>query len=366
MNKKKLIIFMPSIEGGGVEKNLYIISDFLTSKIADISLITVSKKETNRFNKKIKFITPKSLYWSKVNKKIKYLVCLYLLLIEIIKNKKILVFCFQANIYCTLLCKFFGIKIVVRSNSSPSGWGKGFIKKFIFKNLLGLSDNIIVNSTDFKKELKTRFNLDSVCIYNPLNIKEIIYKSKKKLPFKFFTDNKKLKIVNVARFTDQKDHMSLLKAVKILKNKINLDVLIIGRGVNLDLMKSFINLNNLRKQVKIINFQNNPFPIINKSDVFVLTSRFEGLPNVLLESLALKKFIISTDCPTGPREILDGGKNGFLFKVGDYEDLSKKIILYNNNKKKLYKKIFNGHKRLDRFSFNKNLKKYYLILNKYL
>ena len=66
----------------------------------------------------------------------------------------------------------------------------------------------------------------------------------------------------------------------------------------------YIHENKLSNLVQIINFQNNPFNLIKSSDVFILTSLYEGLPNVLLESQVLKKFIISSNCPTGPREIL--------------------------------------------------------------
>ena len=74
-----------------------------------------------------------------------------------------------------------------------------------------------------------------------------------------------------------------------------------------------------------------------RSDLFILSSIFEGLPNVLLESLALNRFIISSNCPTGPSEILSYGKGGILFKIGDYKDLGKKIIFYKKNKFKLKK-----------------------------
>ena len=57
------------------------------------------------------------------------------------------------------------------------------------------------------------------------------------------------------------------------------------------------------------------------SDAFILSSKYEGSPNVLLEAITLNKIIISSDCPTGPSEILDGGKGGILFKVGDYKNL---------------------------------------------
>ena len=62
----------------------------------------------------------------------------------------------------------------------------------------------------------------------------------------------------------------------------------------------------------MINYQDNPYKFIDKTDILVLTSIYEGLPNVLLEALTLKKFIISSDCPAGPREILENGKHGFL------------------------------------------------------
>ena len=79
----------------------------------------------------------------------------------------------------------------------------------------------------------------------------------------------------------------------------------------------------------------------------VLTSLYEGLPNVLLEALTLKKFII------------ENGKNGFLFKMKDYNQLAKKIFIYSKNKKLYKNKIISGYRSLDRFDFNYNCKKYY-------
>ena len=74
MSQKRLIIFMPSIEGGGVEKNLFIISDFLIKKINDISIITISKSYKNKFNKKIKFISPKLNFWDSLGRRKKFIV----------------------------------------------------------------------------------------------------------------------------------------------------------------------------------------------------------------------------------------------------------------------------------------------------
>ena len=208
---------------------------------------------------------------------------------------------------------------------------------------------------------QSKFKIHAECIYNPLNKSEIMKKSKVKSKIKF--DKKKLKLINVGRFTNQKDQLTLLKAVNRIKHKIRFNLFLVGRGVEKDNLTKFIDENNLSKDVKLIDFQNNPFNLIKSSDVFILSSSYEGLPNVLLESQVLKKFIISSNCPTGPREILLNGKAGFLFNVGDYIKLSNLILYYSKNKKSLSKKISIGYKNLSRFDYNQNLKKYLSIIN---
>ena len=361
--QKKLIIFIPSIEGGGVEKNLFIISKYLKDKIKNISVITLSNRYKNRFVG-INFISPKANFWSKIGRRKKFFVGLFLLFLEILKDRNMLVFSFQGNVYCTLLCKLLGIKIIVRSNSAPDGWSQNKLKYLVFKYVLGSADKIIVNSLDFKKKFKTKFKIHAECIYNPLNKNEIIKKSKIKNKFKF--DKKKLNIINVGRYTDQKDQLTILKAVNRIKKKIKLNLLIVGRGVEKEKLTNFINENNLSRQVQLINYQKNPFNLIKSSDVFILSSLYEGLPNVLLESQVLKKFIISSDCPTGPREILLNGRAGFLFNVGDYIKLSNLILYYSKNRKSLSKKILIGYKNLNRFDQNKNLNMYYKLIIRYL
>ena len=119
----------------------------------------------------------------------------------------------------------------------------------------------------------------------------------------------------------------------------------------------------LNKHFKLLDFKKNPYPYIKKSDIFVLSTKFEGLPNVLLEAITLNKLVISSNCPTGPSEILDNGNGGLLFKVKDHKQLSQKIIFAIKNKKKCAKKILFAKKRLQRFDFSKNLLKYFDVLN---
>ena len=231
---------------------------------------------------------------------------------------------------------------------------------------MGLADTVIVNSKDFRKEFKKKFNLPTVMIYNPLNKHEIIKLSKKKINFPFFDKSKNdLKIINIGRFTDQKDQLTLLKSVNEIKEKINVKLLVIGRGANFYKLSKFIDDNKMNKMTKILNFKENPFPYLNKSDLFVLTSKFEGLPNVLLEAATLKKNIISTNCPTGPKEILQNGKYGFLCNIGDYKQISRKIIYCKTADKKTLNRIISlAYKALDRFDYRLNLNKYYLEIKK--
>lgn len=361
--KKKLIIFMPSIEGGGVEKNLFIVSNYLVKNFKSVSLITISKKYKNKFDKKINFISLKSDYWDTLSRRTKYFLAIILLIRELLTKENSIIFAFQANIYAIITCKLLNKKIIVRSNSAPAGWSQNIFKKFIYKFFLKKADIVMANSRDFIKSLKSEFNVNAHCIYNPLNKNEIIKKSKIKTK-KYFESKNKLKILNIGRFVDQKDQMTFLKALNKIQNKIEFEARIMGRGIKENELQNFINENNLKSKVKLIKFSKNPYPIIQQTEILILSSKYEGLPNILLEAQALKRFIISSNCPTGPREILLNGKCGLLFKVEDSTDLSKKILYYNENKIHLKKLIKLGFKKLDRFDYYFNLKKYLNLIKK--
>ena len=360
-NRINLIMFMPSIEGGGVEKNLFLLSNFLVERLNKLTLITISKNYKKKFNRSIRFVSLSSDSWDKFGRRLKYFFAIILLIKEICKNKNIIVFSFQANVYCILVCKLFGVKIISRSNSAKYSLTKNWFKRKIFKIFLNLADKIVTNSLQLKKDLKKEFNVSATCIYNPLNTTEIKKKSKIKSK-KIFKTNKIIKILNIGRFTDQKDQITLLKSLNYIKNDIDYQAVIIGKGILKSKLKKYIVENNLVKNVKLMSFVKNPFNLIKQTDLFILSSKYEGLPNVLLEALVLKKFIISSDCPTGPKEILLSGRGGLLFKAGDYKELSEKIIYFLNNRKKCNKLLKSAISNLDRFDYRKNLESYYNLI----
>ena len=102
--------------------------------------------------------------------------------------------------------------------------------------------------------------------------------------------------------------------------------MILGEGsLREDLEKEVLDLK-ISNHVKFLGFVDNPYAYMREADVFVLPSLWEGFGNVILESLAVGTQVVSTDCPSGPSEILDNGKYGILTEVDDPEDLSEKII----------------------------------------
>jgi glycosyltransferase involved in cell wall biosynthesis len=362
--KKNVIIFMPSIEDGGVEKNLFEVSNYLAKNNINLEVITCNNNMSFKFSKNIKFIGTKNSFWHNKSRYVKYFVCLLILFFTLIRRKeKTLIFAFQANIYAIIIAKILNIKVITRSNSAPPGWSQNIIKNFIYKFLIKFSNDVMVNSIEFKKIFEKKFNIKVDCIYNPFNKNFVLKKIRIKKKITFFK-KKYLNIISVGRLTDQKDHLTLLKSIKELKSNFKIKVIIIGKGNTKEILRKYITENNLENKIKLFGYTNNPFPYIQISDIVVLTSKFEGLPNILLESQYLKKYIISTDCPTGPKEILLNGRAGDLIKIGDYKKLALLIKSYSNRKKNILTKIKIGYKNFYRFDYNLNCKKYLNFINK--
>ncbi len=357
---KNVIMFIPSIEDGGVEKNLFIVSNYLIRQKIKVKIFTCNYNKKKNFDKNIKLIGTKNSFWFNKSRKIKYAVCLLLLFIYLLKKgSNDLVFAFQANIYAIIVAKLTGSKVITRSNSSPSGWSKNFFKKKFYGFIIKLANGVMVNSNQFKNEFKKIFNINARCIFNPF---DKYYFNKKKIS-RSAKKNNKLNILSIGRLTNQKDHITLLKAAKLINPKLNPSIKIIGKGTNYLLLKNYIKNNKLENLVKLLGYKSNTINYLNGTDIFVLTSKYEGLPNVLLEAQFLKKYIISTNCPTGPKEILLNGLAGDLVGIGDYKGISKLINSYKQRNKIIKRKIKNGTKNFYRFNYDVNCKKYLDFIN---
>lgn len=370
MNKENnLIFFNPSIEGGGVTKNLFGLVNDLAVKKFNVFFCTYNKKIENKlflkiykFNKNIKIIYPSLKIFK--NYRICKIVTCFIKIIFFNFNKKITIISFQANIFAIIAAKITGSKIIIRCNTSPDKYIKNFISKKIFYYFYSKADGIIVTSISFKKKFSNFFNLNCFVHKQILDANEIIKKSKKKIKFDFFKNKKILKLISVGRLVDQKDHITLLNSIKRLIKCRPVRLLLIGSGENENKIRNFIQTNNLNNWVKLINFTPNPFPYIKLSDVFILTSKYEGNPNILLEVATLKKLIISTDCNVGPKEILQNGKNGFLVKIGDYNRISNILIKLNLQNKTIKNKIKNNYLNVLQNYKKNNTNEFIEVLNR--
>jgi glycosyltransferase involved in cell wall biosynthesis len=360
---KKLIIFNPSIEDGGVEKNLFLIVNYLANKIPSLILITSSINKKKFFSKKIVFSTIYFKFFDHFKRYPKYFFCTFLLIFNIIKYKRrVVVFAFQANIYAIIASKLLGANIITRSNTSPNGWNKSSIKQLIFKFFFKKTDLIIVNSFDFKKQMDKAYSIKTKVILNPFDFDYIKKKSLENAENSFYKKNN-LKLISAGRLVNQKDQITILKAVKlVLKNNKNIQLVIVGKGEKETVLNKYIFRNKLERYIKLVGYQDNPFKYIRSADIFILSSKYEGLPNVLIESMFLKKSVISSDCPTGPKEILDNGNYGSLFKVGDYKSLAELIL----NFKKSKKKIKNAFSSCSRYNYQNNCEEYFKSIKPYL
>jgi len=356
---KNLIIFIPSIESAGVEKNFFTLSNYFSHKIDNIYLITANTNHKFKLKKKIKIISPKSGFWNNKPRIIKCFICLFLIL-KTFRIRNSILFSFQSNLFAAIISKIYNFKLIIRLNTSPNKYIDNIYKKFFFRLIYNSADEVIVNSKKFKKILKEKLNIDSSFIYNPASK---IHKFKK-LNNKLI---KHLKILNIGRLTDQKDQNTMLKSMNLLKaNKIPFKATIIGAGEKYNELKKYIVDMNLQKMVKLTGFKKEAFKYIRFANLFILSSKYEGLPNVLIEAQQIGVPIISTDCPTGPREILMNGKLGVLVPVGNYEKLYNEIKRYYLDSKVLINKSKLAKKYLKRFDKIDNCEKYYKLINKHL
>ncbi|OUU53382.1 MAG: hypothetical protein CBC25_00820 [Pelagibacteraceae bacterium TMED65] len=173
--KKNIVFFIPSIEGGGVEKNFFLLLKYLTKKYKKIYVISADRK-LPQYLKDIVLINPRFKFLSESRRFFKTAYCLYLL-ISNFAFKKTTILSFQSNVSIIIVSKIFSFKIIARLNTSLKKYINNIFKRFFFKLIYSKADQIIVNSKNFKKELDT-INIKSNLIYNLIEPKKIKKKNK--------------------------------------------------------------------------------------------------------------------------------------------------------------------------------------------
>ncbi len=366
MNKKiKIYIFSPYTNIGGDTLSLSRLIRNLNKKKYDISFLSVKGTVINKYvkQKNIKVIN------LNVNKTIFSIFKLVKIIKEdFSKNYKKYIFLSNqnfANIISIIVKKILNKKIklilVERNHLDEFKYQnslKNKIIKYLIKKLYRNADVIIGISKKLSSDLSKLTKKKVFTIYNPSFDKKIFQFSKTKI--KYF--KKKNLILSVGRFENQKDPITILKAFKLVNKKIDANLLMIGFGSKYNELKNFIKKNNLEKNVQLLINITNPYPYYKFAKLFVLASKYEGFGNVIVEAAMFKIPVISSKCNSGPLEILDNGKGGDLFGVGNYKELSKKM-LDNLKNKNSNKKVNYLYKSLIRFNVKDHCKKYIKIFN---
>ncbi|MDO9757697.1 glycosyltransferase [Glaesserella parasuis] len=200
--------------------------------------------------------------------------------------------------------------------------------------ILNQYQKIISICDDMKKAIVKDTNLPEhkiFTIYNPINIEKIRELSN--------THNNEIQekeyLIQVARLDKIKRHQDLIYIYSELVRKgIYHKLLIIGDGPERENLEQLIIKLNLQYKCLLLGELSNPYPYMRNADLFLHTSEREGLPTVLLESLVLGVPVISMDCPTGPREILDNGKCGALIEMGNTQKFIDEVLTYLNTPKR--------------------------------
>jgi glycosyltransferase involved in cell wall biosynthesis len=191
------------------------------------------------------------------------------------------------------------------------------------------ADVIIANSQGAAASLRTHNRLPSEkirVVYNPVVSPELLHLAEQPLAHPWFADATHPVVLGAGRLTREKDFSTLLRAFALVRRERPMRLVIVGDGEERARLCALAQQLGVNQEVLLVGFDPNPYRYMRRASVFVLSSRWEGLPNVLIEAMACGAPVVSTDCPSGPREILEDGKWGKLVPVGDPDKLAEAII----------------------------------------
>lgn len=324
-----IYLFISSLRGGGAERVCTTLANQLLLKGYKVNLIVINLENSiyhKHLNPNINLVN-----LNKKHARQTFVSIAKLLRLE--NPKKIFVFNPQISLMLIILKRILKLqtKIISRNINtlSKDRENQTIMNRFVIDNLYKMlyskSDLLIAQSTGMKQDLIKNYKVPPhkiKVINNPISPNIIRYQNKV-----YQTNKKKKQILFVGRLTEQKGLQYLLAALsESIKVYPDITLKIIGEGPLKDKLLDQINQMNLNNNVQLKGFQMNIAPYYLESTVTVLSSIYEGFPNVLIESIALGTPVVAFDCPSGPSEIIIENVNGYLVDYKNSKDLSKKIL----------------------------------------
>ena len=378
----RLGILIYSLSGGGAERVVSYLVSYCIKNNIDVHLILM--------NSSIKYDIPEHTqihYIEKSNPtesgiikalKIPFLAMKYAKLVKSLQLTHSLSFLTRPSFVNVLSRKFtkYDYKVITNERAFPSlqysykGFQSTFNKKMI-RALYKKSDMVISNSFGNAGDLVNNFEVPSQkmqVIHNPIDLEKI----KAISPIEGFFDASKFNMVTLGRLDIGKNHIMLIKALHKLQNP-QLKLYILGSGDMQEELENLINKLDVNAQVKLVGFDPNPYKYLKAADLFVFGSNHEGFPNVLLEAMACGLPILSTNCQSGPSEIMELKQPkdndimltdyGILTPIKHVDAMAKGMDYFVKHKTYVADCIQNGHKRIKDFEKDSILKEYIDLIN---
>ena len=223
------------------------------------------------------------------------------------------------------------------------------------------ADKVVACSQGLARDLEIYlgFNHGKIdVIYNPVIDEKLAEKANLFVEHPWFNKGEIPVVLGAGRLVRQKDFATLIRAFALVKKEQKVRLVILGEGQLKNQLLTLVGQLNLENDVVILDFVENPYAYMAKSAVFVLSSGWEGFGNVVAEALAAGAPVVSTNCPSGPAEILDNGKYGELVSVGDSQGMAEAILRVLSGKVRSVDSAW-----LEQFTLKYSAQKYLELIN---
>jgi glycosyltransferase involved in cell wall biosynthesis len=215
------------------------------------------------------------------------------------------------------------LSLAVQHASAPADRAAPLLIRAVYP----FADRVVAVSAGVADDMAARTRLPRRridVVYNPMVFDRLLAAGEAPPPHPWLADDGLRVVLGVGRLQEQKDFATLIRAMSLLPDDHRL--LILGEGPERQPLTALAERLGVGDRVELLGFLSNPYPFFRHADVFVLSSRWEGLPTVLVEALAFPVSLVSTNCPSGPSEILDGGRWGELVPVGDETAIASAVL----------------------------------------
>lgn len=350
-------MILPYLKAGGTERQASYIANYLLNKGYQTDIISIENEPAfeDLFDNSVIYLNSKN--------SLSYLIKNIFLIIYKVKNCEadvIISRAWNSNFISIIVSLITRKPVVVFLSGSIDLSGSNFIKRYIQSFLINKATKIISVSERSKNNCMKWLNVPEEkikVIYNGVDAHLLNKLSKQIFDIPEELNQESLKIVFVGRLIHRKGLDVLLNAfAKVIRNRKNISLIIIGSGPEKENYQQQADELGISSKVHFLGEKSNPFPYINYGDIFVMPSRSEGFPNVLLEAMALKKTVIASDCETGPNEIINN-QNGILIPVDDPIALAETIENLLNSSKLINEYAENAYQTvINNFMLNDQLK----------